>query len=165
MARTIEMVANISPVGVLDGYTRESQIAAWKACHASVSHPDQQVGTVQLRVAISADGLTYRVNDSAQHPTHAVTLRRCGLRPEFDQKKLGKQMKAAGFPFPRGKAVPGGSHTFERRLRLWLDCENGECVEWIPGLRNFERDGCALVVFGIPNWNNEFVGALPPSEG
>lgn len=155
---------DVGPIGVFDGHTRESQIASWKALHANVRHPDQRIGTVRLRVEISADGLSYQVNDSAWHPTYATTIRRCGLRPEFDQKKLAGCLRKAGFPFPRGKAKPGAVHIFERRLSLWLDCEQGECIEWIPGLKNFERLGHALVVFGIPHWNNEFVGALLPSK-
>lgn len=149
---------DLGPFGVVDGHTRESQIAAWAASHGAVRHPDHLVGTVSLHVEISEDGLSYRVNDSSWFPTHATTLRRRGIRPEFDPKKLAKQMKAVGFEFPRGKAVPGASHVIRRRLTLWLDCEQGECVEWIPSHENFQRDNHMLVVFPFSDWTNEFVG-------
>jgi hypothetical protein len=156
---------DLGPIGVVDGHTRESQISAWQASCGAVSHPDQQVGTVRLHVQISADGLSYRVNDSAWLPTHATTLHRLALRPEFDPKKLPRQLRAAGFPAPRGKAVAGGSYTIERRLPLYLDCEQGECIDWVPGHPNFERLGHDLVVFPFLGWDNEFVSAIPPQDG
>jgi len=162
MARTRETTDALDarPVGVLDGHTRESQIRAARMGFGDVPHPDQQAGLARLRVTISEDGLSYRVNDSSVYPTHATTLRRGGIRREFDPKKLAAQMKAAGFPFPRGKAVAGGSHTFERRLPLDLMGPKGDTVPWIPGKFDIE-DGEVPVVLASTNWSGEYVSAVP----
>ncbi len=155
-----EMPTDLGPIGLVDGHTRESQIAAARMGFGDVPHPDQQAGTARLQVEISEDGLQYRVNDSSWYPTFATTLHRRSSRPEFDPKKLAKQMRLAGFPFPRGKAVAGGSHTFERRLPFDLMGRKGDTVPWIPGKFDAE-EGEVPVVWLFKEWTGEAVSAWP----